>query len=274
MGARVDGILSRIRRPEYTGENRCTPCTVVNVGIAVLLSGALGLGRPALAPVALGISLAVIYLRGYLVPGTPWLTKRYLPDRVLRRFEEAHGRGDATLVGATGGAEMDPEPVLREVGALEFTPDGSDLRLTDEFRTRWGERVEAVRGSEYGPRLATLLSTDEVVAPDSLEVRADDATATVLRDGAPVATWPSEAALVGDLAAAPVLRERLPRWGELDLVARGRLLHAVRLFLERCPSCDGALAFSEGAVESCCRTAEVVTLACEACDALVLEVEV
>ena len=27
-------LADRLRQPEYTGENRCTPCTVVNVVIA------------------------------------------------------------------------------------------------------------------------------------------------------------------------------------------------------------------------------------------------
>ncbi|WP_433624919.1 hypothetical protein [Halomicrococcus sp. NG-SE-24] len=96
----------------------------------------------------------------------------------------------------------------------------------------------------------------------------------MLRDGTPVAVWPSEAALVADVAAGPLLRERLPRWDAWDLGDRGQLLHAVRVFLERCPNCDGELALAEETVESCCRTAEVVTLTCRACDTPVLEVAV
>jgi hypothetical protein len=41
-----------------------------------------------LSALIFGFFLAVIALRGYLVPYTPTLTKRYLPDSVLRRFEK------------------------------------------------------------------------------------------------------------------------------------------------------------------------------------------
>ncbi|MFC7196638.1 hypothetical protein ACFQL4_21660 [Halosimplex aquaticum] len=31
---RTGSPLDRLRRPEYTGENRCLPCTILNVAIA------------------------------------------------------------------------------------------------------------------------------------------------------------------------------------------------------------------------------------------------
>lgn len=81
-------LLSKLRQPEYTGEHRCTPCTIINVGIAAAggiiatkLTSRLG------GTMTVAGSLGLIYLRGYLVPGTPQLTKQYLPDEILRRFE-------------------------------------------------------------------------------------------------------------------------------------------------------------------------------------------
>ncbi|HET7324840.1 MAG TPA: hypothetical protein VFJ06_10950, partial [Halococcus sp.] len=78
--------VDRFRRPEYTGANRCTPCTVVNLLIAVVVTGAVALLVPEVAILAFIIFVGTIYLRGYLVPGTPSLTKQYLPARVLRLF--------------------------------------------------------------------------------------------------------------------------------------------------------------------------------------------
>ncbi|WP_458208433.1 hypothetical protein [Haladaptatus sp. NG-SE-30] len=136
------------------------------------------------------------------------------------------------------------------------------------------ERITTTREEEYDTHLARMLSTTEDIDPEAVDVRIDDHLVTVLRDDTPVAIWPSEAALVADVAASPLLRERVPRWETKNLGVRGQLLHWVRLFLERCPSCDGDLAVAEETVKSCCRTAEVVTLNCEACDSPVLEVEV
>lgn len=93
----VPNLLNRVRQPEYTGENRCLPCTVLNVGIAVVLTlvvaasvgYAVGATTAAIVgAVTLLSALATIGLRGYLVPGTPRLTERYLPERLQRRFHE------------------------------------------------------------------------------------------------------------------------------------------------------------------------------------------
>lgn len=275
MSTQTDSLLSRIHQPEYTGENRCTPCTVVNVAIAIALGAVAAIVSPLLAPVVFGLSIAAIYLRGYLVPGTPQLTKRYFPERVLRWFDKAPARTDATLIGATDEVEqIDPERILLEADVLEFTPDGTDLQLADGFQTEWGDYVEAVRDSSYELQLTRILGAKEDVTPEVLEVRTEDRNVIALWDDTPVAMWTSEAALIADAAAAPLLQERLSEWERMDLGVRGQLLHGVRVFLERCPSCGGDLALSDETVESCCRTAEVATLACSDCEARLLEVEV
>ncbi|MFW5903370.1 MAG: hypothetical protein ACOCS7_01385, partial [Halolamina sp.] len=85
----IDRLLSSVRQPEYTGENRCWACTVANTGLAVVASVALWalLAFPAdlatwsvtAAAALFVVSIGSIWLRGYLVPGTPTLTKRYFP---------------------------------------------------------------------------------------------------------------------------------------------------------------------------------------------------
>lgn len=110
--------LDRLRQPEYTGENRCLPCTLLNVAIAVLL--AVSIAAPTwlaagTAPAAvagaltIGISLGTIAIRGYLVPGTPRLTETHLPDWVRRRF---HDRS----AGIDDGADL--ELAMKGVGPL------------------------------------------------------------------------------------------------------------------------------------------------------------
>jgi len=113
-----ESVLDRLRQPEYTGDDRCLPCTVLNVAVAVVVSALLGRRQRALGILVLGVSLAAIYLRGYLVPGTPELTDRYLPESVRRsigkdpvaeRLEdefvtEARGTG-ATHAGEATGSE-------------------------------------------------------------------------------------------------------------------------------------------------------------------------
>ncbi|MFC6736906.1 hypothetical protein ACFQEQ_11735, partial [Halolamina salina] len=134
----AETIVDRLRQPAYTGENRCTPCTVVNVGVAIVLAVVLGVVVPVAGVAALVLSLSAIYLRGYLVPGTPELTKRYLPDRVHRLFGKAPDLPDA-------GEAVDVEAYLLDAGVLRETATGDELEPTDSFRAAWDERIDEVR---------------------------------------------------------------------------------------------------------------------------------
>ncbi len=90
-------LIDRLRQPAYTGENRCLPCTVLNVVIGAI--GAVALAAVvrsrvgirvsiAVGAVAFAVTTALIAVRGYLVPGTPQLTQTYLPDRVRDRIHD------------------------------------------------------------------------------------------------------------------------------------------------------------------------------------------
>lgn len=280
-------VIDRLRRPEYTGENRCVPCTAVNLVIACLLAvgvwAALAAAgtRPAFAPLALGaavflLAVAAIYLRGYLVPGTPWFTKTYFPDWLLRAFEKAPATESPAGAAVAGGArtggedgrEFDVEAVLEDAGATEECADADDLCLVPAFREAWRAEVEAIRDAEGGPReRTTALGAD-------LTVNRRGEVLVARADGAIVGQWESEAAFLADVAAAEVLAERYPPWADFGVAERGAVLNGLRLFVERCPSCDGRVTFGEEVVESCCRFADVVAVTCEDCGARLFEAEV
>ena len=114
--------VHRLRQPEYTGENRCTPCTVVNIAIAVVVSGLVATVFPPAAVAVFVASVVAIYLRGYLVPGTPTLTKRYLPDSVLKLFDKYDPPEPPAL-----DDDADIEAFLLDVEAVEECRDGTDL---------------------------------------------------------------------------------------------------------------------------------------------------
>jgi len=93
-------MIDELKQPEYTGENRCMPCTGVNLLIAVVAAAVAGRrSRKAGAGVFIA-SVILIYVRGYLVPGTPTLTKRYLPDDVLQLFGKEPARPAQSGLGA------------------------------------------------------------------------------------------------------------------------------------------------------------------------------
>jgi hypothetical protein len=265
------GVLSNLKQPEYTGENRCMPCTVVNSLIAVALS--LGIGAVVAASVStaaggavgggvLVVSVGAIYVRGYLVPGTPELTKRYFPAWLLRLF------GKAPTTTAEYDGDVEPEQALMAVGALEECKSGEDLCLTDEFEREWEAAIEQVSGDEADrTRLLSLLDVEEgdlefVEYGDAFEARLEHRV---------VGKWESEAAFLADLGAGSVLAERYTNWGELSVEDRSQLLNGLRLFIHTCPSCGGVPEFGTDTVESCCSTHEVAAVSCTECDTRLFE---
>ncbi|ELY35984.1 hypothetical protein [Natronorubrum tibetense] len=139
--------IADLKQPEYTGENRCEPCTILNLAIAVVVGSLVARKTKLGGLAAVGISIGLIYVRGYLVPGTPTLTKRYLPPEVLRWFgketepELASGFGgvetreatDISIDGtdaATEDAEIDPTD-----GAADTTAEDGDATATETTDT-------------------------------------------------------------------------------------------------------------------------------------------
>ena len=257
----------RLKNPKYTGENRCLPCTAVNVVLAVVLAVVLGLivdGTSArssvIGPVVFVGSLVIIYLRGYLIPGTPWLTKRYLPEWVLKTFDKAETHTESTL---------DPESELRELGLVEIDAEIDDLALTSVFTDAWFEAIANRTTSDAAIEMgvATLLAID----PEDLEVAEQVTSFTAIHDGTVVARWESRAACRADIAGAIVLNRIDPTWSHRSIIEQMELLATLRLFLETCPSCGGEVSLEHQIVESCCRSRDVLAMSCTTCFARLVE---
>lgn len=131
MGISEFNLVELLREPEYTGENRCLPCTVINLGIAIGLASVIAILSVAGGMITFFVCVIVIYLRGYLIPSTPTLTKRYVPNQLLRVF------GKSSKPTRDDGENVDVEAILLEAGIVTECPDKNDFCLTESFETAW-----------------------------------------------------------------------------------------------------------------------------------------
>ncbi|WP_132058868.1 hypothetical protein [Halorussus amylolyticus] len=266
MSTKSTGFVERFKQPEYTGENRCTPCTIVNVLIAVVGSAAVGVvATPLVGVPVFGACLAAIYFRGYLVPGTPTLTKRYFPDWFLKYFDKhEHDQPEISE------EDREPEEVLADAGAVEPCAEVEDLCLSESFRADWYDRMESINADETEKaELSAVLDVDE----DELEFDEHQEALVAKFDGRRLGQWESRAALLADVAAARILEDGYSDWDRLTVTNQSRVLSGLRIFLDTCPDCGGDIAMEQDTVESCCRTMDVVAVSCSECDARLLEVE-
>jgi hypothetical protein len=285
--------LDQYRQPEYTGENRCIPCTAVNVAIAVVLSMLVSfVGTPVLGLLALGGSLLAIYLRGYLVPGTPELTKQYFPDWLLAMFDKAEAppieteptlpdqteeEADEAADDADDEADddrdyeaADPEELLFEMDAVQETEDGEDIELTDEFADDLYAAADDLRDDADGrtEAIAGLLG----VALEEAKIHEEVHGPALYADTDRLHRWPSDEALLADASAHRALAER-EGWSDIPPQQRLGIARALRSFLPTCPSCGGEVGLTEDTVSSCCRDWDVFAIRCADCDAHYLELE-
>jgi len=265
-GEEAARTLDRLRRPEYTGANRCLPCTAVNLGLAAVATAAVAVvSRSGAALVSLA-SLTTIYLRGYLVPGTPALTRQYLPESARSWFGKATASPEIEV--GEGVDEASVEEILAAAGVVTECEDVDDVCLTDSFRRAWVAGIDERGADPVAFADAIGVGPEDVTVDESghVFVRVSD----VRRD-----QWGTRTALVADAAAAAELRAWGLDWEALPLGTRHGVLRGLRVFLETCPLCGGPIGLGEQQVESgCCGGAGTVdVMRCEACEETVMELE-
>jgi len=249
--------VPRLRRPAYTGANRCWPCTALNAAVVVALAALLAPASYWLAALALLGGVALIALRGYVVPGTP----RFAPRLVAPLpFEFGHG---SDVDSGTLGEEVDPEAVmggLLERGVLRA--DDGDLFLDEGFRAAWEQRMADLR-----------TAADDELAARAAAAAGGDVDARFHGDRLLLAggrdVWLSRAVAIAETAAVETLAE----W-DVPAGLRAPAAQPLRTFVRICPVCGGEV--RETTLRNCCGgpgsvldNPERAALACADCDATV-----
>ncbi|WP_224337688.1 hypothetical protein [Haloprofundus halobius] len=239
-------MFDSLKRPEYTGLNRCYPCTILNI---VLLVG-LGFLVTSVSVVGASILLIIggvsIWFRGYIIPYTPFIGPWFRNKLFKITGQEIpSGSNDGSLASDDMSGERVVEELLR-TDILELT-GGDDLVLSEPFRSKWRAKMEEVRRLDLDKfeRWATMILQDcDISGVEAKDQRWADSYVVVtfpfgeesiLRYPVAVAEFSSLATLEGYGLEPPV---RLHSCGPL------------RGFLTECPLCDTPLEVSR--YDGCC----------------------
>jgi len=229
-------VQPRFRNPKYTGRNRCWPCTALNVGFVLLCGMALTPfgGAPVAAPAVAG-GLAVIWLRGYLVPGTPWLG-RNLPEPVGAWF----GSHDPVT-------ELSTTDALVAAGVL-----GEDLGIDPEADATIRAQASAYVEDREALEAAVLEQFDAARVSVNRALGGGEQWFVLDEDDQSSQQWEARQVAALDVAGAALLANRLPDWGCWDGRDRSAMLALLRYSVTACPDCDTAFEENEGADVTCC----------------------
>lgn len=245
-------VFDALRDESYTGSNRCWPCTLVNigaVGLLVALLRARGRSRTGLLAAVAGV--AVVALRGYLVPYTPQFAPRLvaaapLPDTW---FHETGIQDEVAMENEAESLSEDVEPdgeaVLEElVAAGVVVAEGERLFLDEAFEAAWHDRMDDLAADSLRSLAATLQT--ELPQVETVDPFTDAGREWVALGSGTGRLLPRPKA-VAELAAYETIS------AELGSVEPRRALAgaaALLMFLETCPVCETDLV--ESSTVSCC----------------------
>lgn len=239
----MHSFLRRVRRPAYTGDRRCWPCTVTNLAVlGLLVAGGAVVSVPGAALLGV-VGCLGIWLRGYLVPYTPRFAPRLVDVLPWDPFHETR-RSDslATPEDTDGEAVIQ---ALADAGVVRVGPE--TLALDESFREEWQTEMERLAAFD-DEHLADETVAASPAAVDADVHRAGEQTYTILTDGSgsPAGeAWLRRPVAVVETAAVHTLAE----W-DVDPAVRPSAAHALGLFLDTCPECDGEV--TERPASGCC----------------------
>lgn len=253
--------LDRLRRPEYTGDRRCWPCTALNFVLVVGVAAPIGFVLLPAGFVVFVIGVTLIALRGYVVPYTPQFAPR-LTAQLPGDFgpTQADPRSDPLVV------VDDPAQLLGRLLAAGVIVEDDALFLTSTFEADWERRMATLREA-----------SDEAVAAAVADAAPFEASSLVSQERLLVAgenrrdSWLSRPVAVATATGI----EALVDYG-IDRSVAAAAVEPLRMFLTTCPDCGEPT--EESTVHNCCGGTKGVydrpereVLACESCEAVLYE---
>jgi hypothetical protein len=161
---------------------------------------------------------------------------------------------------------VEPESFLKDAGAIKTTETKRKLAFTGSFAAKLADAVDEVQHEGIGvAELAQLFGVSES------EVLEKDREYSSWRIRNVVYNWPSEGALVFDIATDRTLRDVADDWDGVPPKQRFMIAQSLRSFQDECIFCGGEIVFNDNPVRSCCSDRRVLTFHCGSCERRYLE---
>ncbi len=161
---------------------------------------------------------------------------------------------------------VDPEQYLFEADAIQPSNDETELELTDNFASELEQYIDDV--VEDGVEEADLA---QLFGVDLEDVEVQDRPYPSYKIIHTVRNWPTDEAIVFDVAVDRILRSRRDDWEAVPPRQRYRIAQSLRTFQDECLFCGGTIIYGDEPVESCCTKKRVLTLHCDDCDRRFME---
>ncbi|MFH5799223.1 hypothetical protein [Haladaptatus sp. CMAA 1911] len=236
-------MIDGLRKPEYTGESRCWPCTALNASVLFLACACVARLLPGTRSRRLGVASTVgivggaaIALRGYLVPGTP----EFAPKLVAAFSDSPAPPAETGSLAGDTDEDVGERALSELLDANIIHPDGEGLYLDDRFRNDWREEMVTVRNGNLTAAVRSAASS-----PVSAKAVENGEFVVVSAGGVETERWLSRPVAVAEVAAVRTLAEF-----DVDPDVRVQSASALRSFLYDCPVCDTPL--EETSADRCC----------------------
>ncbi len=254
-------LIERLRQPAYTGERRCWPCTLLNLVLVAIAAAGTGLVSVPAAVLIGATGVALIALRGYVVPYTPMIAPKltaWVPFDIGP--STINPRSDSLL------AVDDPERLLTVLVAAGVVVEDGELFLDAAVERAWEQRMDGLREKSdaevaFAVAEAVPFPADSLVSNDRLLLAGEHN-----RD-----VWLTRPVAIASAAGIDVLVEH-----GVDRQTAAAAVDPLRLFLQHCPDCGDPVV--ESTVHNCCGGTKGVydhperdVLACSSCDAVLYE---
>lgn len=236
-------LVSRIRQPEYTGENRCTPCTIINIGVVTVFAVLLAFFNPLLGALVVGAGVAGTWLRGYVIPYTPSFAPPIVSTLPFGQNLFEHSNRNRVPSGLSD-PDTDSEQVLVALDDADVLHGDTDLELTPTFYTDWHAHMDELQDENLA---AAVKGASPRVDHARRHEDGDKAWVIVTDDDRSLAseTWLSLPVSIADVAAVRALTDR-----GVDPELAVDAAVPLRLFLDECPMCGDEIVETTGG--NCC----------------------